>query len=98
MNINVNKIKIFVTIALEDVEKVRNAVCENGVGIVGEYCDFIYLFENTKEEICLSFGEEISHIHGNIDFEKGRQEIFARFCIMSLANLNEVSGKKVYDY
>lgn len=37
MNINVNKVKIFVTIPLENTEDVRNAVCEAGAGIIGDY-------------------------------------------------------------
>ena len=37
MNINVNKVKIFVAIPLENVEEVRNAVCESGAGVIGNY-------------------------------------------------------------
>lgn len=37
MNINVNRVKIFVTIPLENVEEVRNAICEAGAGIIGNY-------------------------------------------------------------
>lgn len=37
MNINVNKVKIIVTIPLENVEEVRNAICEAGAGIIGNY-------------------------------------------------------------
>lgn len=37
MNINVNKVKIFVTIPPENVEKVRNVVCEAGAGVIGDY-------------------------------------------------------------
>ncbi len=37
MNLNVNRVKIFVTIPLENVEDVRNAVCEIGAGIIGNY-------------------------------------------------------------
>ena len=37
MNININKVKIFVTISLENVEEVRNVVCESGAGIIGNY-------------------------------------------------------------
>jgi len=37
MNININKVKIFVTIPFENVEEVRNAVCEVGAGIIGAY-------------------------------------------------------------
>ena len=37
MNIDIKRVKIFVTIPLENVEEVRNAVCEAGAGIIGEY-------------------------------------------------------------
>ena len=37
MNINVNKVKIFVTIPVGNVEEVRKAVCESGGGIIGNY-------------------------------------------------------------
>ncbi len=37
MKIDINKVKIFVTIPLEDVENVRNAICEVGAGIIGNY-------------------------------------------------------------
>ena len=45
MNIEINKVKIFVTIPLEDVEKVRNAICEAGAGIIGNYT---YCTSSTK--------------------------------------------------
>lgn len=37
MNINLKKVKIFVTIPLENVEEVRKAVCEAGAGVIGNY-------------------------------------------------------------
>ena len=37
MNINVNKVKIIVTIPPENVNEVRNAICESGAGIIGNY-------------------------------------------------------------
>ncbi len=37
MNFNIKKVKIFVTIPVEDVEKVRDAVCGAGAGIIGDY-------------------------------------------------------------
>lgn len=37
MNLNVNKVKIIVTIPNENVEKVRNAICEASAGIIGNY-------------------------------------------------------------
>lgn len=45
MNININRVKIFVTIPIEDVEEVRNAVCEAGAGIIGNYT---YCTSSTK--------------------------------------------------
>ncbi|MGN1351816.1 MAG: hypothetical protein ACI4VE_03430 [Clostridia bacterium] len=37
MNIDVNKVKIIVTIPAENVEEVRNSICEVGAGVVGNY-------------------------------------------------------------
>ena len=37
MNIDIKKVKIFVTIPLENVEEVRTAICNAGAGIIGEY-------------------------------------------------------------
>ena len=37
MNFNVNRVQIFVTVPVDNVENVRKAVCEAGAGIIGEY-------------------------------------------------------------
>lgn len=37
MNVNINRVKIIVTIPIKDVGKVRNAICEAGAGIIGNY-------------------------------------------------------------
>lgn len=37
MNIDIKRVKIFVTIPLENVEEVRNTICEAGAGIIGNY-------------------------------------------------------------
>lgn len=37
MNFDIEKVKIFVTIPIEDVENVRNVVCKAGAGIIGNY-------------------------------------------------------------
>jgi len=34
---DINKVKIMVTIPMENVEEVRNAICEAGAGIIGNY-------------------------------------------------------------
>lgn len=37
MNFNVDRVKIMVTIPIDNVEEVRNAICEAGAGIIGNY-------------------------------------------------------------
>ena len=37
MNIDINKVKIIVTIPIENVNEVRNAVLEEGAGVIGNY-------------------------------------------------------------
>lgn len=37
MNIKINRVKIFVTIPKENVSDIRNAICEEGAGIIGDY-------------------------------------------------------------
>ena len=37
MNININKVKIFVTIPAENTDEVRDAVCKAGAGVLGNY-------------------------------------------------------------
>ena len=37
MNYNVNKVKIVVTIPVEDVNIVRDAICQAGAGVIGNY-------------------------------------------------------------
>lgn len=45
MNININKVKIFVTIPPENMQEVRKIVCEAGAGIIGDYT---YCTSSTK--------------------------------------------------
>ena len=37
MNININKVKIVVTVPIKDTDKVRRAMCEAGAGVIGNY-------------------------------------------------------------
>ena len=45
MNIDIKRVKIFVTVPLENVEMIRNIVCETGAGIIGDYT---YCTSSTK--------------------------------------------------
>ena len=42
MMFNVNRVKIFVTIPVENVKDVRNAICEIGAGVIGNYTHCTY--------------------------------------------------------
>ena len=42
-------------------------------GIIDEYCDFIYLLEDSEEEIGMSFGEDILKLYGNFDVSKAKE-------------------------
>jgi hypothetical protein len=37
MNVNIKNVKIIVTVPIENVDEVRNAMCEAGAGIIGNY-------------------------------------------------------------
>ena len=37
MKININKVKIIVTVPKENTEEVRNAICNEGAGVIGNY-------------------------------------------------------------
>ena len=37
MNFNIKKVKIFVTVPQENLERVRKAMCEAGAGVIGNY-------------------------------------------------------------
>ena len=37
MNIEINTVKIIVTIPIENVDEVRNEICEAGAGVIGNY-------------------------------------------------------------
>lgn len=37
MNIIINRVKLVVTVPIENIEEIRSAVCEEGAGIIGNY-------------------------------------------------------------
>lgn len=39
MNIEINRVKIVVTVPLENVDEVREAICKEGAGVIGNYTD-----------------------------------------------------------
>lgn len=58
---------------LDDKNKLVGIIDFGDAGIIDEYCDFIYLLEDSEEEIGLSFGEDILKIYGDISVEKAKE-------------------------
>ena len=58
---------------LDDENKLVGIIDFGDSGIIDEYCDFIYLLEESREEIGLQFGIDILKIYGNIDIEKAKE-------------------------
>ena len=58
---------------LDENNRLCGVIDFGDAGIIDEYCDFIYLLEDSEEEIGKSFGEDILKIYGNIDIEKAKE-------------------------
>ena len=58
---------------LDDNNKLTAIIDFGDAGIIDEYCDFLYLLEDSEEEIGKSFGEDILSIYGNIDIDKSKE-------------------------
>ncbi len=60
-------------ILLDNDNRLAGVIDFGDSGIIDEYCDFIYLLENSEEEIGQDFGIEILKLYGNIDIEKAKE-------------------------
>lgn len=58
---------------LDDDNRLVGVIDFGDSGIIDEYCDFIYLLEDSEEEIGVSFGKDILKLYGNIDVSKARE-------------------------
>ena len=58
---------------LDDNNRLCGVIDFGDSGIIDEYSDFIYLLEDSKEEIGTSFGEDILRLYGNIDISKAKE-------------------------
>lgn len=58
---------------LDDNKKLVGIIDFGDAGIIDEYCDFIYLLEDSEEEIGKDFGEDILQLYGNIDINKAKE-------------------------
>lgn len=66
---------------LDDNNKLVGIIDFGDAGITDEYCDFIYLLEESEEEIGVEFGEDILRLYGDIDIltSKEYQEIIEQY-------------------
>ena len=58
---------------LDDNKRLVGIIDLGDAGIIDEYCDFIYLLEDSEEEIGVSFGLDILRLYGNIDISKAKE-------------------------
>ena len=58
---------------LDNNFKLTGVIDFGDAGIIDEYCDFIYLLEDSDEEIGSEFGKQILDIYGNINIEKAKE-------------------------
>lgn len=58
---------------LDDNNRLCGIIDFGDSGIIDEYCDFIYLLEDSEEEIGHELGEDVLKLYGNIDIEKAKE-------------------------
>ena len=58
---------------LDDNNRLCGVIDFGDSGIIDEYCDFIYLLEDSEEELGHEFGEDVLRLYGNIAMEKARE-------------------------
>ena len=58
---------------LDENNKLTGIIDFGDSGIIDEYCDFLYLLEDSDEEIGHEFGEDIIKIYGDLDIEKAKE-------------------------
>ena len=58
---------------LDDNNRLTGIIDFGDSGIIDEYCDFIYLLEDSDEEIGHEFGEDILKLYGKIDIIKAKE-------------------------
>lgn len=58
---------------LDDNNRLCGIIDFGDSGIIDEYCDFIYLLEDSEEELGHGFGEDVLKLYGSIDIEKAKE-------------------------
>ena len=58
---------------LDDNNRLCGIIDFGDSGIIDEYCDFIYLLEDSEEELGYEFGEDVLKLYGNINIQKAKE-------------------------
>lgn len=58
---------------LDEKNRLVGIIDFGDAGIIDEYCDFLYLLEDSKEELGSTFGEDVLKIYKDIDMEKAKE-------------------------
>lgn len=96
MNIDINKVKIITTVPAENLKKVRDAMCEAGAGVIGNYT---YCTVSTK---CLGTfipsDEANPYIGKKNNFEVVEEEKIETVCDINIAKKVINALRKAHPY
>lgn len=96
MNFDVRKVKIIVTVPVENSKEIRNAICEEGAGIIGNYT---YCTMSTK---CIGTFKPSDHanpyIGENNKLEFVEEEKIEAVCDISIAKRVLKKLREVHPY
>ena len=96
MNFNVNRVKIIVTVPVENLEEVRNAICSKGAGIIGNYT---YCSMSTKCSGTFKPNDEANpYIGGNNKLEFVEEEKLEVVCNVDNVKKVITELRKVHPY
>ena len=96
MNFNITKVKIIVTVPIENLENLRNAMCEENAGIIGNYS---YCSTSTK---CIGTFKPNDKANPYIG-EKNKLEVFSEEKLEVVCDIDNVKKvisrlRKVHPY
>ena len=96
MQFNIERVKIFVTIPVENVMDVRNAVCEAGAGVIGNYS---YCTSSTKSTGTFKPNEGANpYIGKNNNLEFVEEETLEFICDVDKVKKVLTELRKVHPY
>lgn len=96
MKFDVNRVKIVVTVPIDNIRQIRNAVCDAGAGIIGNYS---YCTSSTKSTGTFKPNEYANpYIGKNNNLEFVEEETIAFVCKVGIVKKVIKELRKVHPY